>query len=252
MSRIYLSNMSTKEVAAYLEQEDSIIIPVGSCEQHGPHLPLGTDTMITAEIAKRIAAKLGIIVAPMIPIGLSDQHLAWPGSLSLRPETIQAILSDVVDSLFPHGFRKFIFLYFHTKNKIAVDAAAWRIKAALKEEIKVMVINSFESWRSCSEQLFGLNYDPLWLAHGGEGETACVMALGYDVDQQKIPDRIENQDFLKISRSKEVYSIVQNLKKYAKNGTWGEAKLASSETGEKIFEIISRHLAELIPEQLEN
>lgn len=252
MIRIHLSNMSTKEVATYLEKNDSIIIPVGSCEQHGPHLPLGTDTMITAEIAERIAAELGILVAPMIPIGLSDQHLAWPGSLSLRPATINAILIDVVNSLFPHGFRKFIFLYFHTKNKIAVDAAAWCIKADLKEEIKVMVINSFESWRFCSEQLFGPNYDPLWLAHGGEGETACVMALGYDVDQKKIPDRIENYDFLKMSRSKEVYSIVQDLKKYVKNGTWGEAKMASSKTGEKIFEIVSRHLVQLIPEQLEN
>jgi len=207
--------------------------------------------MITAEIARRIAAKLGFIVAPMIPIGLSDQHLSWPGSLSLRPETIQAILSDVVNSLFPHGFRKFIFLYFHTKNKIAVDAAAWRIKSALKEEIKVMVVNAFESWRSCSEKLFGPNYDPLWLAHGGEGETACVMALGHDVDWQKIPDRIENQDFLKISRSNEVYSIVQNLEKYAKIGTWGEAKLALSETGEKIFEVVSHHLTAIIPEQME-
>ena len=100
--------------------------------------------------------------------------------------------------------------------------------------------------------MFGPNYDPLWLAHGGEGETACVMALGYDVDRENIPDRIENQDFLKMSRSSEVYSIVQNLKKYAKNGTWGEAKTASSKTGEKIFEIVSRHLAQLIPEQFEN
>jgi len=72
------------------------------------------------------------------------------------------------------------------------------------------------------------------------------MALGYDVDWAKIPDRIENQDFLKISRSKEAYSMVQNLRKYVKNGTWGEAKMASSETGEKIFEIVSRHLAQLI------
>jgi len=252
MNALNLSHMTTEQVAEYLAKEDTIMIPVGSCEQHGPHLPLGTDTLITAELARRLAAKLNYIVAPMIPIGLSDQHLAWPGSLTLRVETIQAILADMADALFPHGFRKLIFLYFHTKNKIAVDAAAWQLKAELGDDARVMVINAFESWRACSDQIFGPRPDPLWLAHGGEGETACVMALGYQVDGQTLPERIENEAFLKISRSKEAYSIIQNLKRYTPGGTWGEPRLATAETGERIFETVSQHIAELIPQQWEN
>lgn len=249
VKNMFLMNMTTGEVEAYLKGEETVLIPVGSCEQHGSHCPLGTDSFITQEISKRIAQKLNIVVAPMIPVGLSDQHLPWPGTLSLRVDTIRHILLDYVDSLFHHGFRKVILHYFHTKNKIAVDAAAWEIKKHYGEKLNVMAVNSFASWGICSKQIMGPEHDELWVAHGGEGETSCLMALGYNVEPSKIPGRLENREFLEKSRSLEAYSIVHNLKKYTIEGTWGDASLASSEIGEKIFESVSSHLAELIPNQ---
>ncbi|MBW2149433.1 MAG: creatininase family protein [Deltaproteobacteria bacterium] len=251
MKSVLMMEMTTDEVKEYLLREETVMMPVGSCEQHGSYAPLGTDSFITQEISQRVGEKLGIVVTPMIPVGLSDQHLAWPGTLSLSIGTITNILTDYVDSLFSHGFRKFLLHYFHTKNKIAVDAAAWKIKKRYGDKIKILVVNSFASWSACSGQIFGEEHDTLWTAHGGEGEVSCLEALGWRIKNSKIPERIENSEFLNKSRNPEVYAIIQNLKKYTPAGVWGEASGTSREEGEKIFEIVSTHLAKLIPAQWE-
>jgi creatinine amidohydrolase/Fe(II)-dependent formamide hydrolase-like protein len=74
MTHRLLAEMTSLQVADYIDgRKDAILIPVGSCEQHGPHCPLGTDTFITQELALRISHLLGVIVAPIVPVGLSDQ-----------------------------------------------------------------------------------------------------------------------------------------------------------------------------------
>ena len=251
MNSVFVMEKTTEDIRHYLEQENAVIVPVGSCEQHGRHCALGTDTYITVEISRRVAELLNFLVAPPIPVGLSDQHLSWPGSISFSTNTIKAILFDVVESLFPQGFSRFIFHYFHTKNKIAMDAAAWDVKKAYGEKIKIMVLNSFASWQACTEKIPEVAQDPLWAAHGGMGETSCLKALGLVIPSDKIPDALENTDFLKVSRSPEAYSIVHNLKGYVPGGTWGNPAAASRALGEKIFETVSKHIAAIIPDQWE-
>ena len=133
-----------------------------------------------------------------------------------------------------------------------MDVAAWNIKKRHGDAVKVLVVNSFQSWKACSERIFPVGCDPLWLAHGGEGETSCVMALGVPVDPATIPGRAENTRFLELSRSAEAYSVVQNLRRYAPLGVWGQPARAAAGTGARLFDVVSGHLAELIPRQWED
>ena len=251
---ILLTEMTSPQVAQYIAGgKDAIIIPVGSCEQHGPHCPLGTDTFITQETAIRIGRLLGMIVAPPVAAGVSDQHLRWPGTISLRGETVHLIIRDHLESLIPHGFRTFILFFFHTKNKIPIDAAAWELKRRLGPKIKVLVVNAFAAWQSCAPEIFGSDsgIDPLWLSHGGEGETACMQHLGFSIDPKQMPERFAPSDFIERSRSPEVYEIIQDLATYAPGGVWGEPRKSSAALGERIFETVSNRLAGLISKRLQ-
>ena len=119
-----------QEVENYLQQSNGIIIPIGSCEQHGPNGLIGTDAICPETIAARVGEQTGALVAPTINFGMAQHHLGFPGSISLRPSTLIRVVADVVESLAVQGFRKFYFLNGHGGNEPSVTAAFSEIYAA--------------------------------------------------------------------------------------------------------------------------
>ena len=111
-----LAEIGWPDVAVYLEGDDRIILPIGSTEQHGRHLPLGTDTMVPTALAHRLGERTGVLVAPTVTYGMSLHHLGFPGSVSLRPETLTHVLEDILRSLHRHGFRRVFVLNGHGGN----------------------------------------------------------------------------------------------------------------------------------------
>ncbi|MBI3987472.1 MAG: creatininase family protein [Lentisphaerae bacterium] len=93
------------------------VAPIGSTEQHGTHLPLSTDTLITERIAEAIAEDLQAYLTPTIPIGQSAMWLEYPGSLSLSPDTLKAVMADMVESLVKSGFTTILFVSVHGGNE---------------------------------------------------------------------------------------------------------------------------------------
>lgn len=83
--------MTWQEIDEIRRRTDKVLIPIGSLEQHGPHLPLSTDTIIAFEVAKRVAEKLDIALAPPIGLGFSIEHIDFPGTISLDPSTLTAL-----------------------------------------------------------------------------------------------------------------------------------------------------------------
>ena len=108
--------MTWPEVEAYLGRTDGILLPVGSTEQHGPNGPLGTDALCPEAVAAAAAERLGVLVAPTLRLGVAPYHLAFPGTITLAPETFQAVLRETVGSLARHGFAHVYVLNGHGGN----------------------------------------------------------------------------------------------------------------------------------------
>jgi len=123
----YLPHLSWDEVQEYLKTSDMVIVPVGSMEQHGRHLPLCSDIVQATEICLRIGQRARVLVAPSVLAGVSEHHLAFPGTISLSPETFEAVLYETTQSLIAHGFRRIIYYTGHGGNYTSVSNVAFRI-----------------------------------------------------------------------------------------------------------------------------
>lgn len=119
------------EIEHYLTTSRGIIIPIGSTEQHGPNGLIGTDAICPEIIAHTLAAEIGVLVAPTLNFGMAHHHLGFPGTVSLRPTTLIAVIVDLVQSLALHGFRHLYFLNGHGGNVATVNAAFAEIYAQI-------------------------------------------------------------------------------------------------------------------------
>lgn len=118
-----------QEVEQYLEKSQGIIVPIGSTEQHGPNGLIGTDAITAEKIANAISEQYGVMVAPAINYGMAQHHLAFAGSISLRPTTLIAVVMDVVCSIVNHGFTHVLFVNGHGGNIASLNAAFSEIYA---------------------------------------------------------------------------------------------------------------------------
>jgi creatinine amidohydrolase/Fe(II)-dependent formamide hydrolase-like protein len=130
-----LSTASWPEVEAYLDRSKGIVIPIGSHEQHGPNGLIGTDAICPETIAHEAAAEAQFLVGPTFAVGQAQHHMAFPGTITLKPATMIAAMQDWIESLVRHGFRRIYFLNGHGGNVATIQAAfsqayaPWSLKA---------------------------------------------------------------------------------------------------------------------------
>jgi len=157
----------------------TVVIGIGSTEQHGPHLPTHTDTIIGDILANKIALKLeNALQAQTIRVGCSDHHLSFPGTISLEKDTLKAIIFDYVRSLSKHGFQKIIFIPSHGGNFVATQEAIEELQSKY-QDIKIIGYTNIlkfimYEWQIANE--FGITNEEAGV-HAGEVETSQVLAL---------------------------------------------------------------------------
>lgn len=162
---MYLSKMNCREVENYLKNSDTILIPVGSLENHGLHLPLGTDTIIPDAIAALIDQQSDLLIAPTINYGATDDLAGFTGTVSIGTEGLICLLRAVCDQLYRYGFRHFMILNGHGGNSAAIQAVGMHL---YRQGAYLANLN----WWLMAGQI-----NPAWAGgHGGGEETAGVMA----------------------------------------------------------------------------
>ncbi len=119
--RLHLSTWP--QVEAYLAQSKAVILPIGSTEQHGPTGLIGTDALCADAIAQKVGEQLGVMVAPLLPVGMAQHHMRFPGSMTLRPSTLLALVRDCLLSLAQHGFQRVLVVNGHGGNVATLNAA---------------------------------------------------------------------------------------------------------------------------------
>ncbi|MCL2007442.1 MAG: creatininase family protein [Treponema sp.] len=170
-----LEELCWKELAEKQKTSDVVLIPVGSVEQHGYHLPLGTDSFVAKALAEEAAEKAGVIVTPPLWFGWCPHHMALPGSVSVRAEVLIEYLYDVIESLHTHGFRKFVIINGHRIVNIP-----WMQIAAQRAQSKLLckaVI--FDPAYMSKDLIPGLDIGPV--GHSDEIETSHLMHLHPDL-----------------------------------------------------------------------
>ncbi len=144
---VLISELTWREYKRRVDAGVTVIIPVGAIEQHGPHLPLGTDAMLTAEMGKRIASRVGGLVAPLIPYGYKSQPKSgggnhFPGTTSFDGQTLIAAVRDLIREFARHGVKNIVVLDGHFENQMflteAIDLALRDLKAWGIDGVRVL------------------------------------------------------------------------------------------------------------------
>lgn len=243
---LILQEMTWMDVRDYLNTNDMVIIPLGSTEQHGPHMPLGTDTYESVGMSKLISEETGVIVAPVLWVGYSVYHSGFDGTLNLKPETMEAVLFETVEMLMKYGFRRFMFFNYHGGNNIVQDKVVHRINHTT-EAVAVAI------GHGSPMQVFegGEFFD--W--HAGLGETSIMLHLRPNLVKM---DRLVRPNITFTEKQQQIFDLSQEhpellqvLNDYlgipeetgkggashelSSNGIWSfsDVKAASAERGKK-------------------
>ena len=124
-----LDQSTWQEAEAYLESSKGVILPIGSTEQHGPTGLIGTDALCADLVARGVGERAAAMVTPPLNFGMAQHHMAFPGSMTLRPETMMAVLVDLLTSLAVHGFERCLIINGHGGNMATIMAAISELHA---------------------------------------------------------------------------------------------------------------------------
>ncbi len=205
------------------------LIPVGSIEQHGPHLPVSTDTDIVSEISKRLSEKCNFLLLPTISYGVSFEH-APLFNLSLKEKTLQQILIDICISLSSNNINTIFIINGHHGNQKSINNLEKKISLLSKKKIRVFV---FSYWHFMKR-----DFD-----HAGFVETSIMLAIS-----KKVKMKLAKKGFIPMNLSQKEKSRLSKLASksfpsVARNGVWGDPTKANAIDGKKLLSEIVQNLA---------
>jgi len=251
--KVLLSEMTTHEIKEKAKPNTVVVVPVGSMEQHGPHLPLETDSRIVEEIAtraaQRVADRIGVLVTPTVWLGLSGQHIDFSGTLTLDPHCFIDVVTGIIKSLEHHGFRRMVLLNGHGGNMAALDVIA----RTFESDVKTLVVST-AYWRLADEGRIEAVREsgPGGMAHAGEFETSCMLALRPElVHLDRMIRRVPKWNTRYFAMDMQIQRRVQLTHKvsdFSDSGVFGDPMIASAAKGDEFLKAVIKGLTDFLVE----
>jgi creatinine amidohydrolase len=243
--RNVLSEMSAHQLEQIISDETIGLLIFGACENHGDHMPFGSDFIMPFELAKRVAARYGkkILIFPPIPYGVSSHHKDFFMTVSIEPDTMMNVIRNILQSLVDNNIRRILIINGHDGNIAPIELAS-RI---IKERNPSIVISCLESWwtlvGSIDKELFNA-----WdgLGHGGEAETSAMLAVRPDLVNMTVAPKDV------IPKLPENVRIYWKFNELTDTGATGAPRKATKAKGDKIINILENVLLAFIIDMEKN
>lgn len=236
---VFLGEMTNPEVEAFLREHHTVIVPTGATEQHGPHAPLLTDVLIPQEIARRIAPRVGAVVAPPVNYALSYPHVGFAGLVHIRIPTFMALIEDLCTAFAASGFKRIIFLNGHYDNTYAIAYACANAADKIGKDVKAFPVNYWDGMTAEDvAEWSGLKNG----LHANAAETSAVLAI----DPKLVDLERANAEFPAFPEytvntgpvhTAFFFTSPGSVYWATKTGTWGDARRSTPEMGERYLEV---------------
>lgn len=219
---LLLSELTPAQIRAHLERDARLIVPVGACDQYGPHLPLGASTLVVEAFAKDLSRDFGVLRAPAVPYGVNvPADKRFPGTMGLRQKTLHALLNDILGCLDGDGFDEFILLTVHDYDShVEAMATVTGSKARIRAiELLNIDVTAFLAGEAVPE-------------HGGEILTSLMLHL--------YPERVNMEAAVDHIPTDRVVSTLRRTPRIPASspGVLGSPTLATAEKGRQLYEYI--------------
>jgi creatinine amidohydrolase len=231
----YFDELTMEEFGQLMKKEDQpvIIVPLGAVEEHGAHLPLGTDTFQPLYVAEKIAEKIDVIIAPPIDYGLCNSTRNFPGTISLRFSTLFNLMLDILRELARHGAMKIVVLSGHAgRPHMAALKEADQEVARDIPEITLMVLSDYD----IVYELRGQEFDPDD-GHAGDIETSRILAIRPELVKGK-----GERSYPKFPQ----FQILAHPEEYFPTGIMGDPTKADAKKGQRLNDYVVEKMVELI------
>jgi len=208
------------------KETDLAILPTGAIEGYGPHLPLGSDTLVAVKVAERVARRVGGIIGPVLEAGDSSMLDEFPGTIAIRPETFKAYVQDTVDSLAKWGFKKFLFVNAHAGNVPMINQIAYGLRNG--GELKFAQIDFWRFVKTVDEGV--LESGAAAHSHAGEAGTSVLLAL-----RPELVDEAKRMNVVRKTRDE--FPEIMKYARLSDNSEWGtigDSTLATAAKGEAL------------------
>lgn len=229
-----IEELTMPEFTEGLKRTRSVLIPFGATEEHGPHLPLVTDTLLAVTVGRRLAERRPIFIAPPVPYGVCRSTGEHPGTLSITTSTLRALTLDIAGALHRQGLRNFVFLSGHaggTHNAALLDAGEELLRRF--GDIRVAVLTEYQLAAGEGKGIIETEGD----SHAGEIETSRLLHSHPHLVKGRAGR--EFPDF-------PVGILVRDKRKFWPGGVWGDPAKASAEKGARLEEVVVDALERLV------
>ena len=237
---VFLGEMTNPEVDAFLKDHDTVIVPTGSTEQHGPHGPLLTDAIVPTEVGRRVAERIGALVGPTINYALSYPHVGFTGVVHIRVATFMSLIEDLCASYASIGFKRIVFLNGHYDNTYAIAYACATAAERMPAGVTAFPVNY---WDGMTAEEAGEFFGPTTGLHANRGETSAVMAIDADLVDLDAANA-ELPPFPEVTNQAPVhtaffFSAPGSVHRASHSGTWGDAREASVDYGQRYLDVVT-------------